>query len=322
MANAQPWRHVIDFEGLSFARGVQQAQAGESVREALAGGDIKIVFLLDGALQWGAGGASLLSAGPGSVNICFGATALDIDNVYVESDALRYCSLRLSERYLHATCGLDAHSLTRRWREAVGDSRRVRGDWCDSSAVLTRGMSAEEWRWASAMTSPAADDGDASWQRLALVAQTFDALARCAAYPPDATDMPDDYPARSLSGAERQITVESPRERVMRRAVLAARDVLDERLQAPPSLPALAREVGINVNKLCAGFREQFGTTVHGYVRERRLATAFELLSARRISVSEAAWQCGYTDSHFTKVFRARFGVLPNTLTREAGLAR
>lgn len=104
--------------------------------------------------------------------------------------------------------------------------------------------------------------------------------------------------------------------------MFAARDVLNDRLQAPPSLPLLAREVGINVNKLCAGFRQQFGTTVHGYVRERRLATAFELLSARRISVSEAAWQCGYTDSHFAKVFRARFGMLPNTLTRETAMLR
>ncbi|PTE02891.1 helix-turn-helix transcriptional regulator [Pandoraea apista] len=337
MVDAQPWRHVVDIEGLSLVRGVVRPQAGESVREVLAGGDIKIVFLLDGALQWGAGGTPLLSAEGGSVNVCFGAAALDIDNVYGESDTLRYCSLRLSERYLQATCGLDAHSLTRRWREAVSGGARVkgnpgnpgnRGDWCESGAVLSRAMSAHEWQWATAMTSQTDDDGDASWQRLALVGQTFDALARCAAYIPDSATFPH---ARHAPGKARgqsafspapKIAAESARERVTRRAVLAARDVLDERLQTPPSLPVLAREVGINVNKLCAGFRAQFGTTVHGYVRERRLATAFELLSARRISVSEAAWQCGYTDSHFAKVFRARFGMLPNTLARDGVSAR
>ncbi|WP_353190012.1 AraC family transcriptional regulator [Pandoraea pnomenusa] len=328
MVTSEPWRHAIDLDGLSLARGVQRASAGESVREALDAGAIKIVFLLDGALHWGANGASLLRAAGGSVNVCFGAQALDIENVYGESGALRYCSLRVSERYLQTTCGLDAHALTRGWRDAVWDARcasgpaDVRGDWCERSAVLTRPMSADERRWASAMISPPAHDSDAAWQRLALVGQSFDALARCAAYVPDRASDASRAPRSASvtagpSGDHVRRACESQRERATRRAVLAARDLLDTQLQTPPSLPALAREVGINVNKLCAGFREQFGTTVHGYVRERRLATAFTLLSARRISVSEAAWQCGYTDSHFTKVFRERFGVLPNTLTRE-----
>lgn len=329
-AALQPWRHVVELDGLSLTRGVQHVPAGASVREPLDSGDIKIVFLLDGALQWSAGGTPLLNAGAGSVNVCFGSAQLDIDNVYDRSDALRYFSLRLSERYLQASCGLDGHALTRRWRDAAhtsgvaretgavrGQARgEVRGDWCGGSAVLTRAMSLEELRWADAVTSQVADEGDACWQRLALVGQTFEALARCAAYTPEtpSTLLASELDLRGESAPE------SRRDHVTRSAVFAARDVLDERLQAPPSLPVLAREVGINVNKLCAGFRRQFGTTVHGYVRERRLTTAFELLSARRISVSEAAWQCGYTDSHFAKAFRERFGVLPNTLTREAAI--
>jgi len=357
MVTSQPWRRAVDLDGLSLVRGIQQAQAGASVRESLAGGDIKIVFLLDGALQWAAGGTPLLRAGAGSVNVCFGDSPLDIDNLYGESSALRYFSLRLSERYLIAACGLDAHALTRGWREGAtntSDMSGVQGDWCGTSAVLTRAMSADERRWASTMTSLQADgsDDDTCWQRLALIGQTFEALARCAAYTlgasgasgarsapdtprvPGISNTPNAFSASSVpitstaTGgthvASHVMTqgMESHRDRVMRRAVFAARDVLNDRLQAPPSLPLLAREVGINVNKLCAGFRQQFGTTVHGYVRERRLATAFELLSARRISVSEAAWQCGYTDSHFAKVFRARFGMLPNTLTRETATLR
>jgi len=301
-----PWRRAFDVDGLSIAQGVQHARAGESVRESLTAGDIKIVFLLDGTLRWGACGEPLLTAGAASVSVCFGATSFDIDNEYRHAGALRYCSVRLSEAYLRATCGLDATALTHRWRDAG-----AAGEWANDSAVLTRAMSADEWRWANAMASPPetgvagrtaiSPDADAPWQRLALVGQTFEALARCAAFAPDT------------------ITVqrESARETTLRKALLTARDLLDEQLQTPPSLPQLARTVGINVNKLCEGFREQFGTTVHGYVRERRLTKAFELLSAHRISVSEAAWQCGYTDSHFSKAFRARFGVLPHTLTRE-----
>ncbi|VVE02909.1 Regulatory protein PchR [Pandoraea iniqua] len=319
----QPWRRSFDLDGLSLSQGVQHASAGESVRESLTAGDIKIVFLLDGTLQWGACGEPLLTAGAASVNVCFGAASFDIDNVYRHAGALRYCSLRLSEDYLRATCGLDANALTHRWRDAAHgaghpshrNEARAMGDWAGDSAVLTRAMSADEWRWANAMASTpetgdasnasmmaSSPDTDTPWQRLALVAQTFEALARCAAFQPN-TAMP-------ASG-------ESARQATLRKALLAARDLLDEQLQTPPSLPQLARTVGINVNKLCEGFREQFGTTVHGYVRERRLTQAYALLSARRISVSEAAWQCGYTDSHFSKTFRARFGMLPHTLTRE-----
>lgn len=273
------------------------------MRETLTAGDIKLVFLLDGTLRWGACGEPLLAAGAASVNVCFGAASFDIDNEYRHSAALRYCSVRLSEAYLRATCGLDATALTHCWRDTGAT-----GAWAADSAVLTRSMSADEWRWASAMVSTheggaISPDADTPWQRLALVGQTFEALARCAACTPDTI---------TVSGNR-----ESAREATLRKALLAARDLLDEQLQTPPSLPQLARTVGINVNKLCDGFREQFGTTVHGYVRERRLTKAFELLSAHRISVSEAAWQCGYTDSHFSKAFRTRFGVLPNTLTRE-----
>ncbi|VVD89576.1 AraC family transcriptional regulator [Pandoraea nosoerga] len=332
-----PWRHEIDLEGLSLARGVQLAQAGQRAREPLAAGDIKIVFLLEGALHWGAAGTPLMPAWPGSVNVCFGPSGFDIENVYGEARSLRYCGVRLSAQYLQATSGLDAHALVRRWRHAAHHPRplapaRVAGDWSENTAVLSRAMSADEWRWASAMASQAngeCDGADPAWQRLALVAQTFDALARCAAYIPGALDAPDvsqDAPASVAregatahrpSGALAPTASQSHRARVTRRAVLAARDVLDARLQAPPSLPELAREVGINVNKLCAGFREHLGVSVQGYVRERRLTMAYELLSARRISVGEAAWRCGYTDSHFAKVFRARFGMLPNVLSRE-----
>ncbi|MGC7403817.1 helix-turn-helix domain-containing protein [Pandoraea pneumonica] len=305
---SKPWRRTFDVDGLSMAQGVQHACAGESVRESLTAGDIKIVFLLDGTLQWGACGEPLLTAGAASVSVCFGAASFDIDNEYRHSAALRYCSVRLSEAYLRATCGLDATALTHRWRDTGAT-----GEWAADSAILTRAMSADEWRWASATASSpqtgamggaaVSPDADAPWQRLALVGQTFEALARCAACTPDTV---------TVSGNRA-----SAREATLRKALFAARDLLDEQLQIPPPLPQLARTVGINVNKLCDGFREQFGTTVHGYVRERRLTKAFELLSAHRISVSEAAWQCGYTDSHFSKAFRTRFGVLPNTLTRE-----
>ncbi|PBI87817.1 Regulatory protein PchR [Variovorax boronicumulans] len=93
-----------------------------------------------------------------------------------------------------------------------------------------------------------------------------------------------------------------------------AQDILLQRLQAPPTLPELARLSGTNVNKLTLGFRQLFGCSVYDFVREQRLELAYRMLAAGGISVADAALACGYTDSHFTKAFRKRYGVAPSAL--------
>ncbi|OWT66277.1 helix-turn-helix transcriptional regulator [Candidimonas nitroreducens] len=93
-----------------------------------------------------------------------------------------------------------------------------------------------------------------------------------------------------------------------------ARDIVLQRLQSPPTLPELARLAGLNVNKLSTGFRQAFGHSVYEFVRDQRLLLAHQMLAAGDISVAEAAHACGYTDSHFTKVFRKRYGIAPSLL--------
>lgn len=48
-----------------------------------------------------------------------------------------------------------------------------------------------------------------------------------------------------------------------------AKEKLLERMEAPPSLLELSRMVGLNDYKLKIGFKEAFGTTVFGYLREK-----------------------------------------------------
>lgn len=98
------------------------------------------------------------------------------------------------------------------------------------------------------------------------------------------------------------------------RRLRAAQDILRQRLDDPPSLPELARLAGTNVNKLTTGFRQLFGCSVYEFVRAQRLDLAYRLIAAGHGSVAQAAQACGYTDSHFTKVFRQRFGVAPSAL--------
>ncbi|WP_433931377.1 helix-turn-helix transcriptional regulator [Sorangium cellulosum] len=92
-----------------------------------------------------------------------------------------------------------------------------------------------------------------------------------------------------------------------------ARQIVLGRIDAPPSLPDLARLAGLNEAKLKAGFRALFGDTVYGYLRGLRLDEAYRLLRQRRYSVSEVAARVGYANpSKFAAAFRERFGIPPS----------
>ncbi len=56
--------------------------------------------------------------------------------------------------------------------------------------------------------------------------------------------------------------------------VRAARDMLVRDLESPPSLLQLARQAGLNKNKLNQGFNQLFGTSAFEYLRIHRLEQA------------------------------------------------
>ncbi|MGY3621451.1 helix-turn-helix transcriptional regulator [Bradyrhizobium sp. USDA 10063] len=93
-----------------------------------------------------------------------------------------------------------------------------------------------------------------------------------------------------------------------------ARDILVAAMSQPPSLDALAQQVGLNVRKLSSGFRQVYGASVFGFLQEYRLEQAYKLISTGEMSVSEAASRVGYGPAHFATIFRKRFGVSPSSL--------
>ncbi len=95
--------------------------------------------------------------------------------------------------------------------------------------------------------------------------------------------------------------------------IYQASEIILKRLSTPPSLTELAQLVGINDRKLKQGFREVFGTTVFGYLRDRRLEQAQELLLSGQIQVKEAAKAVGYASpTSFNTAFRKKFGIAPS----------
>jgi len=91
-----------------------------------------------------------------------------------------------------------------------------------------------------------------------------------------------------------------------------AKEILLANLLEPPSLKELAYKSAINEFKLKKGFKELFGTTVYGMLQEVRLEYAKKLLYTNDINVQEAAHMVGYKNlSHFSKIFKERYGKLP-----------
>ncbi|HKO47869.1 MAG TPA: AraC family transcriptional regulator [Polyangiaceae bacterium] len=94
-----------------------------------------------------------------------------------------------------------------------------------------------------------------------------------------------------------------------------ARRLLLEHIDAPPSLPELARHVGLNEVKLKTGFRALFGTSAFAYLRAQRMERARRLLVQRGLSVTEVALRVGYANpSKFASAFRKHFGFPPSAL--------
>lgn len=94
--------------------------------------------------------------------------------------------------------------------------------------------------------------------------------------------------------------------------LIAVRDLINDRVTAPPNLSEIARHVGLNEYKLKRGFKETFHTTVFGYLTEQRLNLAQRYLRDTQKTAAEISAALGYaTPQHFNNAFRKRFGVTP-----------
>ena len=97
-----------------------------------------------------------------------------------------------------------------------------------------------------------------------------------------------------------------------------ARQILLTDIEHPPSLMALAKQVGINDFKLKRGFRQLFGTTVFGCLYEYRMEQARQLLATRHLKVAQIAQAVGYANpSQFSAAFKRKFGFSPRSYRRQ-----
>lgn len=100
-------------------------------------------------------------------------------------------------------------------------------------------------------------------------------------------------------------------------AVERAKAILKEDLVCPPTVQVLAETVGLNRNKLQAGFRDSEGKSVAEYLRALRMEWAMDILEREEVPVREVAERVGYRSPiNFYRAFGAAFGVSPGAMRR------
>ena len=99
--------------------------------------------------------------------------------------------------------------------------------------------------------------------------------------------------------------------------MMRAKEIIAGNMEEPPTIPELAKMVGINQQKLKQGFKQVFRTTINQYLIKERMEAARVLLTEGTMNVSEVATRVGYSNkSHFSTKFKQHFGILPKEFSK------
>lgn len=94
--------------------------------------------------------------------------------------------------------------------------------------------------------------------------------------------------------------------------VRQAAHYIEQRIDKPPPLDAIARYVGVGRRQLERAFRLAIGMSPMAFQRQLRLEYGSWLLLNNSCSITQIALDCGFADgAHFSRDFRAHFGVSP-----------
>lgn len=99
-------------------------------------------------------------------------------------------------------------------------------------------------------------------------------------------------------------------------AVARARELLDARLDCPPSLEELAAAVNLSPFYFARVFRQATGLPPHAWLKQRRLGRARTLLRLGYLPFN-VAFDLGFADqSHLNRQFKQAYGVTPGEYRR------
>lgn len=100
--------------------------------------------------------------------------------------------------------------------------------------------------------------------------------------------------------------------------VQQAINYIEEHIAETPGVEEIAKEVGLNVNKLQYGFKMLYNTTVNKFVHKTRLDLSRNLLLHTDYNVSEVANRVGLNNkSYFTKIFKESYNITPSEFQKK-----
>lgn len=96
------------------------------------------------------------------------------------------------------------------------------------------------------------------------------------------------------------------------------KDYIDSNLNQDLKIKTIAQKFSLEQHTLRRHFKAHFHLSLHLYVRNKRMAKAYELLSKQAMPVSEVADATGYSDvSTFSHAFSAYHGIAPNNCLKK-----
>ena len=96
-----------------------------------------------------------------------------------------------------------------------------------------------------------------------------------------------------------------------------AREILRANIKRGVALKEVARECSQSVGYFSHAFRRTMGVAPHQWLIEQRVALSKEKLRDDRLSLTDVAVECGFSDqSHLTRAFRQTVGVSPGAWRR------
>jgi len=88
---------------------------------------------------------------------------------------------------------------------------------------------------------------------------------------------------------------------------------LDSKYLEPINVEKLSQEIGIHPSHMARAFRAEFGLTITGYIRDRRLEWSLDQIKNSNAKLGIVATQAGFADqSHFSREFKRRYGHNPS----------
>jgi len=104
--------------------------------------------------------------------------------------------------------------------------------------------------------------------------------------------------------------------------VRAIKELVNDSLSKPPSLPYVARQLYLSPFTVSRIFHNETGISLRRYIRRLRLRTALHMMSTRTSSLTNIAVELGfYDEAHFSKAFSAEFGSPPGSAISSSNIA-